>query len=346
MNFSASSAIAPSALLQSIGRLRQQLATHQAEFASGKILDPGLSLGRGVQRLLSIKQQSNLLAAYADSNDVSATRLAATDVVLESLRANASRVRQSVIAARDAGNDATIAQQARNALASIISDLNTTVAGEHLFAGINTAAAPLSDYFKPSAPAKAAIDAAFSSAFGMSQTSPNLASITPGAMSAYLDGPFGDVFRDPQWGAVWSSASDRNIVIEPAPGQRLTVSTNANSASVRKLAMAVTMLADSGVEALNPATKQVLYDKTIHLASEALVEFVATQARMGDAKAQIDIASQHIASLRATLEAAADKTEAIDPYAVATRINDLQIQLETAYSLTSRLRQLSLVKYL
>jgi flagellar hook-associated protein 3 FlgL len=38
--------------------------------------------------------------------------------------------------------------------------------------------------------------------------------------------------------------------------------------------------------------------------------------------------------------------ESVNTYEVATRITDLQTQIETSYSLTSQLQQLSLVKYL
>jgi flagellar hook-associated protein 3 FlgL len=36
----------------------------------------------------------------------------------------------------------------------------------------------------------------------------------------------------------------------------------------------------------------------------------------------------------------------VNPYEVATRVNSLQTQIQTAYALTAQLQQLSLVKYL
>jgi flagellar hook-associated protein 3 FlgL len=50
---------------------------------------------------------------------------------------------------------------------------------------------------------------------------------------------------------------------------------------------------------------------------------------------QIDILSAHIGTL-----------EGVDPYEASTRVTALTTQVETAYALTARLQQLSLLNYL
>ena len=56
-------------------------------------------------------------------------------------------------------------------LQSLIGALNVTIDGQYLFAGTNTAVAPITDY-APGSASKSAVDAAFLATFGFAQSSP------------------------------------------------------------------------------------------------------------------------------------------------------------------------------
>ena len=74
---------------------------------------------------------------------------------------------------------------------------------------------------------------------------------------------------------------------------------------------------------------------------------------MNDLRTSVGIASERVqnATDRASLQkdvftSDLQELEAVDPYEVSARINELTLQLETSYALTGRLQRLSLLNFL
>lgn len=73
---------------------------------------------------------------------------------------------------------------------------------------------------------------------------------------------------------------------------------------------------------------------------------IKEQALLGLAEERIETTRVHNATERTALEMARSEIVTIDPYDVATELQQLEIQLQTIYSLTARLSGLSLTNYL
>jgi flagellar hook-associated protein 3 FlgL len=110
--------------------------------------------------------------------------------------------------------------------------------------------------------------------------------------------------------------------------------------------MAYAMVADLGIEKLNQGAYQAVVDTGTRIAGEAVQDLAKEQSRLGTAQErvanandrmsiQIDILTNHIGSL-----------EGVDPYEASTRVSALMTQVETAYAMTARIQNLSLLKYL
>ena len=124
---------------------------------------------------------------------------------------------------------ASLQNMGQSALQSLIASANTTSGDQYVFGGINSAVAPMADYYStPTSAAKTAIDQAFQTTFGVLPTDPAAANISASAMQSFLSGPFAALFQGASWSADWSSASSVNTSAEIAPGQTVTTSTNAN----------------------------------------------------------------------------------------------------------------------
>jgi flagellar hook-associated protein 3 FlgL len=126
----------------------------------------------------------------------------------------------------------------------------------------------------------------------------------------------------------------------------IETSVNSNDEAFRKLASAYTMLADLGTANLNQAAYQTVVDKATLVISDALQGITGLQAKLGSAQErvkganermsiQIDIMANHIGAL-----------EGVDPYEASSRLSSLLAQVETAYAMTARIQQLTLLNYL
>lgn len=332
----------------SLSKTQVKLAEAQKEVTTGRHADVGASLGYKTGQTLSLRQEHARLTTIIDTNSVVSTRLSATQAALKSLSSDAQLFVGQLIGARDADSGPTVVTaQAKAALTSFTNTVNTAVDGAHLFSGINADVKPLTDYNASPTPAnRQAVMDAFFTAFGTTPDDPANANISAADMQAFLDGPFSDLFEEPAWSSDWSSASDQNVRSRISSSELIETSTNSNDVGVRKLAKAYAMISSLGIKNLSEATYHAVVDTATRVAGEAVQDVANEQARLGIAQErvknanermsiQIDIMTNHISLL-----------EGVDPYEASTRVSALMTQVETAYAMTARIQNLSLLKYL
>jgi flagellar hook-associated protein 3 FlgL len=313
---------------QSVASLQAQLAKAQNELASGKVDDLGLSLGNQTGETFALAQQQSLLQTTIDTNLLGTRLSAAQDATVRSIRNSCNR------------------RLSRN-LQDLISKLNTSVAGQYIFGGDNTGTAPITDYFaNPPNANKQAVDAAFSAAFGTTQSGAGVQNITPAAMTSFLQNQFAALFQGANWSTKWSSATNGPIESRIAPNETLDTSVNANQAGAQNLAMAYTMIADLGTANLNSQAFQAVISQATQLVGQATQQLTQTQANVGATQASLTNANDSMSIQMNVLSSRLNQMEQINPYDLSTQITQLTTQLETSYSITARLQNLSLLTYL
>ena len=332
----------------SLAKTQLKLAEAQKEVTTGRHADVGATLGYKTGQTLSLRQDHARIKTIIDTNSVVATRLTSTQAALKSLSDDTQLFVGQLIGARNTDSGPTVVQnQAKAALTSFTNAINTAVDGAYLFSGINADVKPVTDYFAtPTSANRQAVADAFLATFGTTPGDPANVNISAADMQAFLDGPFSDLFADPAWTTGWSSASDQNVKSRISTSELIETSTNANHVGIRKIAMAYAMVADLGIESLNQAAYQAVVDGATRIAGEAVQNLATEQSRLGTAQErvksadermsiQIDILANHIGLL-----------EGVDPYEASTRVSALMTQVETAYAMTARIQNLSLLKYL
>ena len=110
--------------------------------------------------------------------------------------------------------------------------------------------------------------------------------------------------------------------------------------------MAATMLSDTSLQNLSPATAQVVINQATTLANEAVSGLSAVQTDVGLTQNRVTTATEQITATQNSNTTGADNLDGADPYQTATRISELQTQLESSYQLTAQLQQLSLSRFL
>jgi len=325
-----------------------RLAEAQKEVTTGRHADVGASLGFRAGHTVSLRNDYAQLGAMLDTNAVAEARIAVTQSVLEGLAGDAESFLGALIGARNSSTGAgVVAAEARARFNSLISGVNTVVDGVHIFAGVNSDFAPLQNYFGTPTPAsRQSVADAFVTAFGITQSDPAVADISAADMQAFLDGAFSALMDEPAWSANWSTASDQNTTSRIATDEMVETSVNANAGAVRKLVSAYVMVSDLGAEQLNQEAFQTLVDTAVRTAGAAIQELTGLRTNLGIAEERIASANGRMSIQMDVLAKHVTELEAVDPYEASLRVTSLLTQIETAYALTARLQQMSLLNHL
>ena len=328
--------------------LQSKLAIAQKESTTGRLADVGRTLGYLTERTVSLRQDVDRLTTFKDTNQIASGRLSISQTVLENVAGSAQEFLTTLVAARATRSSAGVAvSDAQAKLVSFTAGMNTAQNGAYLFAGINTDVKPINDYFgTPPSAGKDAVDAAFVAAFGIAQSEPGVGAITGADMQGFLDGAFADLFSHAEWTATWSAASDQNITNRISTNERVATSTNANEAAFRNLASAYTMIFDLGIQDLNDEAYNAVLDKAIAVVGQAIGDITQIRASLGTSEERIESANTRMDLQIKLMKDFIVDLEGVDPYEAASNVNALLTQIETAYALTARLQNLSLVKFI
>ncbi len=348
MYFVTSTLAMSTALRHSLMAMQTDVTRSRQELVTGRHADMADSLGLALRRTISLGGARQMTQAIIDSNQLVSARLDTTQTALAALSRGAQTMRQTLIAAaNDGGDRQAIATQAMAALGNLISTLNNGDGSSFVFGGVNSGQPPINDYFaNPPSPNKAAFDAAFVTAFGFSQNSPAVASITPAQMQSFLSGPMASLFDASGWSANWSHASDQPLRSQIGVGQTIDTSLTANDPAMRKLAMAYAAMSDLGAANMSADTFKTLLQSATQTIDASVGLLTKAQATVGVMQSAVSTSNDRMSIQISLLQSQIADLESVDPTEAATRVNSLTTQIETSYALTARIAQLSLTKYL
>lgn len=346
-NFFVSTSSVSAPVRSSAMRIQAELARRQKELSTGRVADAGLALGTGSGETLTLGQTKAWQDAVSGTNALAMSRLDASQSALTAMVASAQKMQDQFVGAQGSTVAAASAPEgARSALGALISHLNSSISGTFVFGGDNGAGAVVSGYFDTGSQARQNIAADFATTFGMPQDSSGVSSITPDAMTSFLDTVLAPRFTDASWRADWSQASSTNPTLRISTEERIEIGANANEQSFRDLAQAFVMVSDLGSSNLRSDTFNVVLQKATTLVSSALNGLAAIQSRLGTTQGRITAAEELRTDEGAIVANRLGKLQDADPYVATTAINDLMTKLQASYAATARIQQLSIVNYM
>ncbi|MCG7392028.1 flagellar hook-associated family protein [Microvirga sp. ACRRW] len=326
-----------------LDKLQSDLVKANKEVVTGRHMDVGLALGRQTGKTLSLRQERLTLDTLTDSNATTALRLKTTSAALDQVRAVADTFKNSLIGMPVGSQDVSlVASQAKAGLSKLTSTLNESTGSQYLFGGVNSKVQPFNIY---EAGPKAAIDKAFSDFFHFPQGDSRVAEITPGQMKDFIDGPLASVF-DGAWKGTWSNASDQNIQSLISPAERIKTSVSADDNAFRQLTMAYVMTFDLGIAGMTNETRSYLVSRIVGTLGDGISSVTDVQADLGTAQQKIDQANERMSLQKTFLDERITNYEAVDPAEAKVRVDKLSTQIQTSYSLTAQLNQLSLINFI
>jgi len=202
----------------------------ETELTTGFLADPVKSLGSQIGLDQTLQAQSATLSNFQSNNTITQSSLTATQNALTSITSDAQSFVGALITAQSTGDVATLQTQAQQFLASLASQLNTSVGGSYIFGGINNSTSPISD---DSQSAQNATSAAFQAL--LSSTSSTVDSLSATDMQTFLSGAFANLFTGSNWSSNWSQASSTPMSALISPDQTVTTSASANDPAFQNL---------------------------------------------------------------------------------------------------------------
>jgi flagellar hook-associated protein 3 FlgL len=335
-------------LVGPVMQAQSSLSNAMTEMSTGEYANLGLQLGDQSGYELSLKEQVGLLQTLTSGDSVVLTNLSTAQNALSATQKSAQTTLDNLAAWTPVGDSGpSLQNMGQSALQSLISGANTTSGDQYVFGGINSAVAPMADYYStPTSAAKTAIDQAFQTTFGVLPSDPGAANISASAMQSFLSGPFAALFQGASWSADWSSASSVNTSAEIAPGQTVTTSTNANQPGFQQLAQAYTMLSEFGGSALSSDAQQAVATAAASLVSQGVDSMINVQAGLGSSQSAVTNANSSMSSQLTILQGQIGNLDNVNPTTTAAQISSLTNQIQMAYELTARLQRLNLAQYL
>ena len=328
--------------------LQRDLVRDQQELNTGRHFDLSLSQGANVGRLSLLDQRLTDIRNIAETNKTVSARLETSAVALSSLKETATDVRDKILLSLTHGQSlAVVKQQAAEALSALVNTMNSSNGGDFIFSGTKIDIAPLNQFeTQPPSPAKLAIDRAFFDAFGVSQDNPAVAGIPKADMEAFLKGSFADLFDDAAWRTNWSNASDTPITSRISLFRTTNTSVTANDPALRNLAMGYAALSQLALEGVSPQAAQSILESALGKIDQGMSGIASLQTSIGSMQSNVNTEANTLAIQQNYLIGQTRAIESVDQTEVAARINSLMTQLETAYTLTAKLQQMSLTRFI
>jgi flagellar hook-associated protein 3 FlgL len=350
-SFISSNAI-QNAMRLTIRETQNQMSDASQEATTGVYADFGVSLGGNVSESIDFTREVSRIDSIVSSNSIAAGRLTASQNALSDMSTQSQDFLDQLLALRgnQTSDNVTLSQNTANsALSALVGDANTMVNGEYIFAGINTDVQPMTDN---SDAAVSAINDALTNYMG-SLVPPvtSTADLTNAQMTDFIQNTVQPMFTDdsspaPDNWASWSSASDQNMTSRISNSEVVESSTNSNGDGMRYLALAATVTKALMGQNLSSDTMNAVTDAAISYSRQSVDALNASASELGLSQSRVSKANDALSAQKDIINNNIADLQGVDPYEASTRANALQTQLETAYTLVSKIQQLSLVNYL
>ena len=121
---------------------------------------------------------------------------------------------------------------------------------------------------------------------------------------------------------------------------------SANIDGVRRLAMAAATIAVFFEGTINREARGAILAHGTSQSALAVSGITQVQSQTGIIENRISSANERLEMQMSIFQTKNSALVSIDPYEASARVSTLLAQIETAYTLTSRIRQLNLVRYL
>lgn len=313
--------------------IKNDLARLVESLSTGKVADITKELGGETKRFSGVNYTLTQLDAYQKATKETAQTLANVQIVLSQVDQVRGVTAERLLLVNDGSTTAQVDEAAissRSAFETAIRTLNTQIADRSLLGGASVTQPPL-------AASDDMLDA-LSAAIA--------AETDPAAIVVIVDGWFGDVGGGFETlGYVGDTGS--LVQMQISETQTIQMSARADDPAIREVLKGSALAAlASELPALDRDSKMALLEEAGKKLFDASSTLVAVQARVGFSEMLVSDAMAQNASQKTLLSILRNEMISADPFEMASKLQAVQLQLETHFAVTARMSQLSLLRYI
>ena len=332
--------------VSSIGNLAQSLTMRQhnadlktdfqrltREIATGQHNDLTEAVRGGFRPLAGLEASLTRLSGYEDASRQAVLLTDGLQAVLEQVNARSSEIAPRLLSGANSGNDELLSASSKSAeveFESVISALNTQVAGRTLLAGEAIDTVPLSPADEIMTAAKAAV------------TGLTTATDITAALDTWFEA--GGAFETDHYNGSATPAPPLAIGEGVTLDEPLTAIDDSIKSTLRGFVMAE--IVAENTNALEPNERSALAANSAETLMGAGTSIIQHQGRVGTNQAMLETRLTEIGTETHAVEIARSAIVAIDPYEAATELQNVESSLELLYTMTARLSRLNLSDFL
>lgn len=317
-------------------QLKEHLTRLSAEVISGVQQDVGKAVSGDFMALSGIERGLRTLEAYKLSTDEAALFTGTLQTALGRVADAASALGTPLLAAASAADAVQVdalAFDARQKLGTMVSALNLRVADRYALSGTATDTPPLID--------AETILSALQGAVAGALTVEDIAD----AVTDWFDAPAGGGgFLD----VAYQGATEDLAPFLLGEGESADIALTATDPRLRAAmaGVALAALLDTGLSEGDTLARSQIAERAGTLNLNAEAGLTALRAELGTSEARIEEAATRNSAEASALQIARTTLIGADPYDSAAELEAVKTQLETLYTLTARVAQLSLADYI
>ena len=336
--------------------LRTRLDAANQELSAGRTSDVHRALGSNAVEAHRLRDEAARTEHRLQGNARLSVRLGAAERALSGTAETMQSFLEVAVPNRDnpSPTASALRDAARTAYDAVVNQLNSSIGGAYLFAGVDTDRAPLVRWDEPSP-----------------QTGLSPRDVLDGIVAGGLMGGADAAAKASEVAASFAGANgtapDRNFersffVGTPAesppgqPSERLRASIDdsvslaygvqANDPAFRSALRGLAMIASVDAATLDPDTYAEWIANGIDAAAAGLDGIRSAQTRLGGQQATLGEVIERQEVRRDVFAAQIGRLEGVDPYEAASRVFMLSTQLEASFASTARVMRLSFLNYM
>ncbi|RWR30247.1 hypothetical protein D2T31_07440 [Sinirhodobacter populi] len=320
-------------------QIKQTLSRLSDELTTGVKSDIGKAVQGNFTTLSALEASRARLSSYKLAANQTEVFVTSAQSALENIQNQASQIGKSLISAASspAAASADVAlSAAAEAFNSVLSALNTRTNGRYVFAGEDSQT-------KPFASSQEILTALAGTVEGMTDPDQIIA-----AIDAWFDVPASTGETDEFAATAYKGSSLPAAGIRISDTDTLTFPVTGNDTALRDTLKGLALAALVSADVIGGDN-----DLRSSLTQSAGLYLTAADTGLATLRGKVGLIEEKIADAQAaqtaeisSIDLAKAKLLEADPYETATALEAVETQLETLYTLTARLSQLSLTNYL
>lgn len=337
-------------------RLTQEMMKAEQEVSTGFRADVFGDLGEAASESILLRSQIDRNTAFATTNSLLEGKMEVMAATLGDLRTVAEDYLALAASNRDYPGAlvTTLQESAIAAIDQIVTKLNTRYQGNALFAGTASDTVALQGWNEPDAATGLSPADVMASIVGTGPTTEAQAQAMAAEIASVFDGTHADpnmrfesTFYNGTPALTAGGDPEERVVALIDEGVRVNYGVQANDDAFTELLRGLSMLAAVDPTTITDSDAYAAYvAEAVDAISVGVGGVLAAETRLGAQQKLVEdttTAQNDVVDIYTTRILA---LEGVDPYEAATRLSQLETQLQSSYAVTARLMNLSLLNFL